>query len=273
MVSSMQEIYTTVRSVRNTDIPVTEIHCEGEAEALAVFVHGFKAERTEGGRFLKVARELADHGFDSIMMDQSGCGESSEPFDNYCLDNSLADVECCIEHILKPSVRRIVLVGYSMGGRVISAYSKVGKHQVDTLVLWTPGIMEAEVMKMFLYDADGNSLYEEARKNGYGTYYNSFDNTYIHLSKEFYDGLFKYDTMEYVSLYQGNIMFVHGLVDDTVIPEISIRAYNSLTTKKDKDLVLIWDANHGFGLWDNKPYQSDILTGKTVEFILKNSQK
>ena len=73
---NMEPICETVRSYRNTLIPVTRVPADGEADALAVFVHGFKAERTEGGRFLTVALQLAKHGFDSIMMDQCGCGES-----------------------------------------------------------------------------------------------------------------------------------------------------------------------------------------------------
>ena len=98
----MEPICETVRSYRNTLIPVTRVPADGEADALAVFVHGFKAERTEGGRFLTVALQLAKHGFDSVMMDQAGCGDSRELYDNYCMDNSLDDVEACIKAVLKP---------------------------------------------------------------------------------------------------------------------------------------------------------------------------
>ena len=268
----MEPIYETVRSYRNTLIPVTRVCADNEAHRLVVFVHGFKAERTEGGRFLTVARQLAKHGFDSIMMDQCGCGESSEPFDLYCMDNSLDDVEACIRAVLKPSHRRLVLVGYSMGGRVVSSYAALRKPQADTLVLWTAAVMEASELKPFLWDEKGNSLVTEAEKNGYASYYNAFDNTYIHLSHRFYDGLCKYDVVKYVSEYQGNVLLCHGDKDDTVLPKISKRTYRSLTTEKDKELVMIWDRNHGFGLWDDKMYQSDILTGKTTEFILKNDK-
>ena len=268
----MKPICDTVRSYRNTLIPVTRVPADGEADALAVFVHGFKAERTEGGRFLTVAEQLAKHGFDSIMMDQSGCGESSEPFDLYCMDNSLDDVEACIKAVLKPSHRRLVLVGYSMGGRVVSAYAALRKPVADTLILWTPGISPASEMKLFLEKENGESMVEEAEKNGFANYYNAFDNTYIHLSKAFYDGMFKYDVNKYLSEYQGNVLFCHGEKDDTVYPYVSKEAYARLTTKKAKDLIMIWDANHGFGLWDDKMYQSAILTGKTTEFILKNKE-
>ena len=269
----MEPIFDTVKSYRNTDIPVTIVKADNEAHALAVFVHGFKAERTEGGRFLTVAEQLAKHGFDSIMMDQSGCGDSKEPYDNYCMDNSLDDVEACIKAVLKPSHSRLVLVGYSMGGRVVSAYAALRKPQADTLVLWTAAVMEASELKPFLWDEKGNSLVAEAERNGYANYFNFFDNTYIHLSRKFYDGLCKYDVVKYVSEYQGNVLLCHGDKDDTVLPEVSKKAYQSLITGKDKELVMIWDRNHGFGLWDDKMYQSAILTGKTTEFILKNNKK
>ena len=267
----MKEYNDHVLSVRNTLIPVTRVECEGEPQYLAVFVHGFKAERTEGGRFLTVARQLVKHGFTCIMMDQSGCGDSSEPFDLYCLDNSLDDVQACIEAAIKPSVRRIVLVGYSMGGRVVSAYSALKRHQIDTLVLWTSAIMPGDDLKPFMYGEDGHSMVQEAEENGFAMYHIEFDDTWIHLSKAFYDGMQKYDIPAYVRAFQGNVLFCHGLEDDTVLPKYSIEAYGELTTPKDKELVLIWDANHGFGLWDDKMYQSDILTGKTTEFILRNT--
>ena len=267
----MKEYNDHVLSVRNTLIPVTKVECEGEPEYLAVFVHGFKAERTEGGRFLTVARELARHHFTCIMMDQCGCGESSEPFDLYCLANPLDDVQAGIESVRKPSVRRIVLVGYSMGGRVVSAYSALKRHQIDTLALWTSAIMPADDLKPFMYGPDGHSMVAEAEENGFAMYYNAFDNTWIHLSKAFYDGMLKYDVPGAVRSFAGNVILCHGLVDDTVLPKYSIEAYDELTTEKDRELVLIWDANHGFGLWDDKMYQSAILTGKTTEFILKNT--
>ena len=269
----METIIETVKSYRNTDIPVTRVLSDCQPHALAVFVHGFKAERTEGGRFLGVAEELAKHGFDSVMMDQAGCGDSREPYDNYCMDNSLDDVEACIKAVLKPSHRRLVLVGYSMGGRVVSAYAALRKPQADTLVLWTSAVMEASELKPFLWDEKGNSLMAEAERNGYARYFNTFDNTYINLSDKFYDGLCKYDVVKYVREYQGNVLLCHGEKDETVLPDVSKRAYDSLTTKEDKELVMIWDRNHGFGLWDDKMYQSAILTGKTTEFILKNDQQ
>ena len=267
---NMEPIRETVRSYRNTLIPVTRVPADGEADALAVFVHGFKAERTEGGRFLTVALQLAKHGFDSIMMDQCGCGESSEPFDLYSIDTSMDDVEACIRAVLKPSHKRLVLVGYSMGGRVVSAYAALRKPVADTVVLWTAATHPVEEMKLFGTDDNGQPLYNEAMKNGYAVYHNLFDDTYIHLSKKFYEGLVNYDVVKYLSEYQGNVLLCHGDKDDTVLPKFSINVYNSLTTEKAKELVMIWDANHGFGLWDDKMYQSDILTGKTTEFILKN---
>ena len=64
----------TLTSKRHTDIPVTVVDCEKETCGLLVFVHGFKANRTEDGRFLTVAKAMAEkvfpascRGFPAVM--------------------------------------------------------------------------------------------------------------------------------------------------------------------------------------------------------------
>ncbi len=259
-------------SKRNTDLYCTEVLPDKPNGALCVFVHGFCADRTEGGRFVEVAKLLAEHGVSSIMMGQSGCDESKEPFENYCLKNSFADIRTCIDYMFDHyfiDEEQLFMVGYSMGGRLTSLYVTKEDPRFQTIALWAAAINDEEELKVFLYDENGRSLKKEAMDKGYADYLNAFDGRILHLSREFYEGM-ELSPVSAMKEYQGNVIIVHGEADDTVPPFTAKRTYESLTTKKDKELVMIPCANHGFGLWNNRMGQSDILVGKTAEFFLNH---
>ena len=257
-----------IKSKRGSMIPC-DVY-EGKENGLIVFVHGFKAERTEDDRFTEVATRLAELGFNSIMMDQSGCGESKEPYDLYCIDNSIDDITSCIEYMFENysiNEERMAMVGYSMGGRITSIYVNEIDKRFKTIALWAAAVADMKNFEMFVYDKDGHNLREDADKNGYALYFNEFDNTYIHLSKEFYDGMFGYDCVEDMKKYDGNVLIVHGDMDITVYPKVAYDCYNNLTTTGKKKLEIIPGADHGFGLWDNHPEQSERLVDVTSRFI------
>ena len=260
-------------SERKTDLYCTEVIPDDPSGALCVFVHGFCAERTEGGRFVECAKLLADNGVRSIMMDQSGCGESKEPFENYCLKNSCADIKTCVDYMFDHysiDESNLMMVGYSMGGRITSIYTKECDMRFRSIGLWAAAICDADELKEFMYDKEGNSLYEAAKKNGYAEYYNFFDGRILHLSKDFYEGFVEHSSVEDLKQYKGNVIIVQGEGDITVQPFVAKRAYDSLTTEGNRKLVMIPEANHGFGLWDNRMGQSAILVGETAEFLLRN---
>lgn len=265
----------TVNSVRNTPIPATEVVPFIKKPApLVIYVHGFKAERTEGGRFLSVAEELACQGIYGIMMDQPGCGQSEEPFRLYNNENSLADIESCIDYMMEKYAideNRLAMVGYSNGGRNTAIYIQKGKRKIGTVALWAAAIIDGDAFTNFLRDPkDGRDLLEEARQNGFARYYNEFDDTYIELSQAFYDGMYQYSTVEGMKNYKGNVLICHGSADITVDPQVAWDCFNSLTTEKDTELIIIEGANHGFGLWDQHMEQSRILTETTERFLIKN---
>ena len=257
-----------IKSKRGSIIPC-DVY-EGNGRGLIVFVHGFKAERSEGGRFTEVALRLAKKGFNSIMMDQSGCGESEEPYDLYCIDNSMDDITSCIEYMFDRydiDENRMAMVGYSMGGRITSIYVNEVDRRFKTIGLWAAAVSDMNDLSTFVYDSNGNSLKDEADRNGYASYFNEFDNTYIHLSKQFYDGMFNYDSVGDMKKYDGNVIIVHGDADITVDPKIAYNCFNNLTSDKKKKLEIIPGANHGFGLWDDHPEQSKRLVDVTSQFI------
>ena len=266
----MLEINKTIKSKRDTNIPVTIVDSETENASLVIFAHGFKADRHEGGRFSDVARKLAEVGINSIRMGFPGCDESKEDFINYTINNCLDDIESSYQYMLNNysiNNEHLGIVGYSMGGRLASIF--VNKHpEFKTLGLWT-----GAVYKDFGGNNDcflgGNvaSMKKQANELGYTDFYNDFDNTNIKLSKALIDEMELYNPLEYLNSFEGSAIVCHGDNDFTVVLDTAYLAINNLTKAKNKKLVIINGANHGFGLWDDHMEQSYELVDETTKFI------
>ena len=181
------------------------------------------------------------------------------------------DIDACISYMLDNydiNTEKMVMVGYSMGGRIASVYVTKKDPRFKVLGLWAAAIMPYEEMTNFVSAPDGHLYYEEAKEKGTAGFFNFFDERILPLSREFFEDMIKYDTLDCVKNYEGNVIVVHGDKDITVDVKIAKRTYDTLTTEKNKKLVIVENANHGFGLWDNHPEQSKQLVEKTAEFIL-----
>ncbi|MGN1398495.1 MAG: alpha/beta hydrolase family protein [Erysipelotrichaceae bacterium] len=268
----MKKIECFINSKRNTQLATTIVESQKENGGLVIFVHGFKADRTEGGRFLTVAEELAKDNINSIMVSFPGCGDSQEPFENYCVSNCLDDIDSMYQYMLDNysiDSNRLAMVGYSMGGRLTSIYSSQHK-EFKTIALWAAATYNGFDNNETFLDNNVEDMIQQARNNGFALAYNTFDNSYLHISERFFDDMFSYQPFDCLCQYQGNVLLVHGDADPTVSYDVSVRAYQGLTTKGNKKLVTVANANHGFGLWDDHLEQSAILTGETIDFLRSN---
>ena len=260
----MQEL--TIKSKRNTDIPAIIIKGKKNGP-LVMMIHGFLANASEDGRFIIVANELAKKGINTIMFSQAGCGDSKEDFVNYSLDHSLDDIETCYQYMkdyYDIDENRVAMIGYSMGGRLVSLF--INKHpEINNIALWAPGI-DPSLGESFL----GNNvekMLEEGKENNYCEFYNEFDGRYLNMSLDLLRNLKEYDPLEGLNNYKGNALVIHGDVDETVDLKIGILAYDSLINARDKKLVIVEGADHGFGAWNNRTDLSEQLTSSTIEYF------
>lgn len=266
----MKEINTVVKSIRNTDIPVTIVDSEKENKGLVLFAHGFKADRHEGGRFSNVAQNLAEIGISSIRMGFPGCDESKEDFINYTLKNNLNDIESCYNYMLNNydiDTSHLGMVGYSMGARLTSIF--INTHpEIKTIGLWAGAVYK---------DFGGNNdnfigaelepMKKQANELGYAEFFNSFDNTYIRINKELIDDMEYYNPLVGLNNFKGNVIVCHGNKDITVDISTAYLAIDNLQNAENKKLIVIDGANHGFGLWDSHMEQSMQLVDETTKFF------
>ncbi len=267
----MKTFETETLSKRRTMIPLTVVEADAYPAKLLLCVHGFKANRTEDGRFLEVAKNLAADGITSVMMGFPGCDVSKEDFINYTLNNCLDDIESARKYMEEHYEINgpLGMIGYSMGGRLTAMY--IGSHpEVECIGLWAAAT----------YDRFGGSdeflgvpleiMRKEAAEKGYCDFHNDFDNTDIKLNKELVEQMDNCVLSDNLKNYKGAAIVVHGDSDITVPYQTAVDTYGLLENTREKKLVTVKTADHGFGAWDNHPELSKQLTDATIEFFRSN---
>ena len=259
-------------SKRGTNLHATIIESGIEKSPLVLLIHGFKADRTEGGRFLTVAQELAKAGVNSICVSFPGCGDSEEPFEQYCMSHCLDDIDVIYQYMLEHyniDQNHLGMIGYSMGGRLTCLYTSLHP-EFKTIGLWAAASYDDFNGEENFQGSNIKEMMKEAEANGFAATVNSFDQSILRLSRQFFEDMFHLKPYEGILSYQGNVILCHGTKDDMVPFETSERVFQNLTTKGNRKFVVIENANHGFGLWDNHMEQSKQLTDSTIEFFKEN---
>ncbi len=267
----MKVIETRIQSKRDTLIPATIVEAD-EASRLLICVHGFKAKRTEDGRFITVAKELAKYGISSVMMGFPGCDESKEDFISYSLRNCIDDIDACYAFMMDHySLDRenVGMIGYSMGGRLTSLY--IAEHpEITCIGLWAGAVEDGFGDEGIFLGENAEAMKKEASEKGYCIFHNQFDDTWIRLSRELIEDMEEKRPSTGLKNYEGSVLVVHGDQDDTVPYRIAKLGYAKLEKAKKKKLCCIRGADHGFGAWNGRFDLSKLLTDETVSFFREN---
>ncbi len=108
----------------------------------ALLLHGFTATKTENHRmFVKLSRQLADHGIASLRFDFRGSGDSAGDSEELTIRSEVADALEAIEFLAnhkRINSRCLALIGMSMGGTIAAHVVAREKSRVKSLVLWAP---------------------------------------------------------------------------------------------------------------------------------------
>jgi len=269
-----ESIDLTVLSKRNTNIHCTVVLPKTtHIMPLVILAHGFGADRHEGGRFTAVAEKLGMMGIASIRMDFPGCNESDESYKAYYLSNMINDIRSCIDYMTINYLideTHLGIIGYSMGGRLAAIYSSLDL-RIRTMALWAPALT---IGYNGLEDFMGgktklDELRKEAENKGF-VLFNDLFGEVKELSKEYFNEMDQYNPITAINEYQNNLLIVQGNQDDIVKPALINEVIKQINARCHFNYLYMDHANHGFGLWDEHPEQSEKLVKTTVSFFKHN---
>lgn len=199
---------------------------------IVVFFHGFTGNKTEHAKhFLNFSRMISRKGYASLRLDFYGNGESDGNFEDFTMDTLYGDAEEIINAGFNVSgVKKLTLLGFSMGGAVATYMAGKFGNKISKLILWSPATEIDELVK---------NCFEKSMKleNG-NAYYSTFE-----ISNDMYESLFKYNIKENVSKFTNPVLLINGRKDTCVkyikTVELSVLFPNSR-------LHIINEATHGY---------------------------
>ena len=212
---------------------------EGEGPfPLVVFSHGFAASRVYDGG---MPADFTAHGIAFAAFDFCGGGLESQSDGERCDMSVLteaADLEAVLDYVLtldKVDSERVFLVGSSQGGYVSSYVAASRPADVRALVLFFPAFCIGDDVSRRLEEAgysEGDELPEQSEFGG------------LPIGRRYIQDALDVDIFGRIGDYDGDVLIVHGALDEIVPPAYSERALQVYGDRA--RLVMIDGMTHGF---------------------------
>lgn len=216
---------------------------------LVLCFHGFTGNKTEhGGHFRDFSRLIEASGFGSLRMDFSGNGESDGSFRDFTIDTMVSEANMLVDYCLGiDGVKKLILLGYSMGGALAAYIAGKRSNDFKKLILWSPAI---EILSMI------KTRYEHASKLPN----NDADFGNYPLSYAMYKSTDNYNFIDGVSEFRNPVLIIHGRKDMAVNVNASFE-YEKLY--KDVRVHIIESAGHGY----DKSVEKEELLNESFKFV------
>ncbi len=256
---------------RGIQVPVTLTMPDAESEAaapLVVLVHGHGGTRQENGAFVELASMLAAVGIASIRMDFPGCGDSTEAFTHNNITNMLHDLESATRFAMEQSgidALRIGMVGYSMGGR-LAMLAASDRHAA--IALWAPVALNGKApMIDYLGGAENyDRLRATAITEGSVLFVTPWGQEQL-LGEQWFIDMERTKPLDAIADYEGEVLVIHGSADDVITAENGKAAEAAASSSSEASIILVEDADHGFGFFGGEPDVRAEVLGATVELF------
>lgn len=209
-----------------------------KTKPLIISCHGFTGSKEGSGRALDMAEQLAHLGFNSLLFDFAGCGQSEGDWENISLSGQVADLEAVVEWCRREGFTKIILNGRSFGGTTVLCYAARDK-AIAAVCTWAAvarlaNLFESRVSGVEILEGNPDDLV--ALKGEEGT---------VSLKRRFFLDLRNHDPLEAAAaLTPRPLLLIHGSNDQSVPLEDAKILYKQAA--EPKQLAVIDGADHRF---------------------------
>ena len=201
-----------------------------------VFLSGFNSDM-QGKKALYVEKWAKDNNHSFLRFDYSGHGQSSGKIETTCFSDWYKDAEYIINQKTKD---KQILIGSSMGAWVMLMLAKRLPKKIAALIGLAPA---PDFPKILIWDKMNSVEKRKLVKNKKVTlrYEDGSKNDFSY--KLIKDSLINLTLSENI-YFNGPVYLYHGMADDAVPYDVSIRIIKSFTGTKDVKLLLEKEAGH-----------------------------
>lgn len=209
-----------------------------------IVCHGFTGGKEGGGNAKTMGEELGVHGFNTLLFDFSGNGESEGLFENITLSGQIDDLNCAVDWCVKAGMGPVFTMGRSFGGATVICHG-AGDPRVAGVCTWAAPARLTEVFSEFTEDPvdDEKDLYALVGEEGIA-----------YLRQAFFDDLDRFDVPALAGKISPRpLLVLQGEKDDVVDPADAGLIFKS--AGEPKEILYIPGADHQFSqhhrqVWD-----------------------
>lgn len=240
------------------DIKLCALLGKVSKDKIVLFCHGIRSNKNEKGSYDVLAKEIQNHGYNTLRIDFRGHGESAGLDYEVTITKEIEDVESVVKFLRNKGYKEIIILGGSFGASIISLVDYSEFEEVKGLIFWYGALDNYNALRNDKFLSEKNK--QIALKEGFCTTYTR-EGRPFRFGVPLFEEIDKYKPMDTIKNIKMPKIFVHGLVDQYVSYEEAVKAYNECRNAK---LVLIENGDHNF---NNDEQALKDAVAKTIEFI------
>ena len=217
-----------------------------------VFLSGFNSDM-QGKKALYLEKWAKENNHSFLRFDYSGHGQSSGTIDTTCFSDWYRDAEYLINKLTQD---KQILIGSSMGAWIMLMLAKRIPQKISAIIGLAPA---PDFPKLLIWDKMSGSEKRKLVKNR-KTSIKYEDGSKNDFSYKLIKDSFKNLTLSKSITFNGPVYLYHGMADDAVPYDLSIKIVNTFKGTNDIKLLLERDAGHRL---------SDIHQLKTITNIIE----
>ncbi len=201
-----------------------------------VFLSGFNSDM-QGKKALYIEKWAKENNHSFLRFDYSGHGQSSGTINSTCFSDWYQDAEYLINKLTQD---KQILIGSSMGAWIMLMLAKRIPQKISAIIGLAPA---PDFPKLLIWDKMSGSEKRKLVKNR-KTSIKYEDGSKNDFSYKLIKDSFKNLTLSKSITFNGPVYLYHGMADDAVPYDLSIKIINNFTGTKDVKLLLEKDAGH-----------------------------
>src|SRR5437867_2971352 len=111
-------------------------HSSESSDSVIILCHGIGSNKNESGVFRKLAKSLADNGFDAFRFDFRGHGESHGNSTDFSIEGAKRDLASAVSLLKKVGYRSFSFVAASFSGGPVIYYIHENPGVAKTVIFW-----------------------------------------------------------------------------------------------------------------------------------------
>ncbi len=201
-----------------------------------VFLSGFNSDM-QGKKALYLEKWAKENNHSFLRFDYSGHGQSSGSIDKTCFSDWYQDAEYLINKLTQD---KQILVGSSMGAWIMLMLAKRIPQKISAIIGLAPA---PDFPKLLIWDQmTGDEKRKLVKHRKISIKYE--DGSKNDFSYKLIKDSFKNLTLSKSIPFNGPVYLYHGMADDAVPYDLSIKIINTFKRTKDTKLLLEKDAGH-----------------------------